>query len=66
MYMKEYIWIKTIKNNNIITNEDIDKIWLTYHKTFGVYPNGKKTCTACLKDSINNLYKHFVLKELIN
>ncbi len=63
--MRELNFIIKLKYNNLITNKEIDKLWSLYHKTFFQYPNGKKTCINCISDSLDNLYKHLLLKNLL-
>jgi len=57
--------ITQLKRNNLVNSKEIDYIFETYKKYFGVYPNGKKTCRSCVQNSLNQLYKHLLLKDLL-
>lgn len=58
--------IKQLKYMNLVSERDIDDIWTEYNAIFGIYPIGKKGCRACVRDSLIQLYKYYILENLKN
>ena len=62
--MQDLLYLTNLYNHGLVYQEDRLRIWNLYKEIFGINPNGKISCSNCILTSIEQLYKHLILKHL--
>lgn len=60
MRQDEIDYIKKIVNNGVVNSSHADKLWDIHLNLFQLYPEGEKTCSNCLLDTFDKIYKHMI------
>lgn len=61
---KKSIYIQRLHMNGIITETDIDKLWILHNEVFGYESKGARTCHNCSRYVLREIKQQILFNEL--